>query len=218
MQGLFSAGKEFLESQQGGGNNDSQEQGQGQGQGQYGVQGGPEYNRPSGGQNQDVDGPNLQHAAQHAAAQSGGDSDGLFGKALGFIQNQNHNEPINEEQATSSHTEAYQNGNASSLDASSMGAAAAMQALKKFTSGGGDTSGGGGDMQSKLVGMAMSEAAQLFESAGGAASGDKQTVIASAGETMMKMVIQSKMSGMFGTGGGSSGGMGSLMGLASKLM
>lgn len=91
-----------------------------------------------------------------------------------------------------------------------MGAAAAMQAFKKFTGGGGSSaqSSGGGDMQSKLIGMAMSEAAQLFDKSGGAASGNKQDAVNSAGMMVMKMLVKSKFSSM--TGGSNSGGLGSL--------
>lgn len=46
---------------------------------------------------------------------------------------------------------AYGQGNAGQLGAKSMGAAAAMQALKKFTQGGGSTSGG--NTQSALIGQ-----------------------------------------------------------------
>ena len=81
------------------------------------------------------------------------------------------------------------------------------QAFKSFTSGGG--SSGGGNTQSKLIGMAMSEATKLFESSGGAASGNKQDVVNSAAMTVMKLLVQSKFSGMIG--GGDSGGLGGIM-------
>ena len=61
--------------------------------------------------------------------------------------------------------------------------------------------------------MAMSEASNLFDSSGGAASGSKQDAMNGAAMTVMKLVVQSKFSGMMG--GGNSGGMGSLMGLVS---
>lgn len=89
----------------------------------------------------------------------------------------------------------------------------------------------------------MSEAAKLFNQSGGAANGGKQDVVNGAAQVrveffevdpeaggltrsassclglrytqmMMKLLIQSKMSGMFGTGGGAAGtggGMGGLM-------
>ncbi|THH02619.1 hypothetical protein EW026_g318 [Hermanssonia centrifuga] len=62
----------------------------------------------------------------------------------------------------------------------------------------------------------MAEASKLFDSAGGAASGNKQDAVNGAAMTVMKLLVQSKFSGT--TGGGNSGGLGGLMGLASKFM
>lgn len=72
------------------------------------------------------------------------------------------------------------------MDASSIGGAAAMQILKQFTSGGG--MGGGGNSQTKLISMAMGEAAKMFESSGG--NGNKQDAVNSAGMTIMKLMVQ----------------------------
>ena len=83
----------------------------------------------------------------------------------------------------------------------------------------------------------MSEAAKLFDQSGGAASGDKQDAVTSAGQTMMKLLLKNQVrfwfdgeagrrtltlwrrqvSGMMG-GGGSSGGLSSLMGMAKQFM
>ena len=71
------------------------------------------------------------------------------------------------------------------------------------------TSGGGGGGQNKLVSMAMSEASNLFDKSG--ASGNKQEVVNGAAMTVMKMMVQSKVSGMMG--GGNSGGLSGLMGM-----
>lgn len=71
-------------------------------------------------------------------------------------QNFDDGEDIDEQGVQAAHEQAYGQGNASNLGAKSMGAAAAMQALKKFTQGGGSTSsgaGGGGNQQSALIGM-----------------------------------------------------------------
>lgn len=88
-----------------------------------------------------------------------------------------------------------------------MGSAAALQVLKGFTGG-----GGGGGSQSQLISMAMAEASKLFDSSGGASSGNKQDAVNGAAMTVMKLMVQSKFGG--GTmGGGNSGGLGSLMGL-----
>lgn len=143
-----------------------------------------------------------------------------------------HTEPVDEQGVQDAHNQAYSQGNAGSLGASSMGAAAAMQvrhdayscwmpailtcmiqAMKMFTSGGG--SSGGGSMETQLISMAMSEASNLFDSSGGAASGNKQDAVNGAAMTVMKLLVQSKMGGGV-IGGGSSGGLGSLMGLVSS--
>ena len=81
--------------------------------------------------------------------------------------------------------------------------------MQKFTGGGG--SGGSGGSSSDLVSLAMAEASKLFDSAGGSAGGSKQDAINSAGMTIMKMVVQSKLGG-----GGNSGGMGGLMSMVSS--
>ena len=80
--------------------------------------------------------------------------------------------------------------------------------MQKFTGGGG--SGGSGGSSSDLVSLAMAEASKLFDSAGGSSGGNKQDAINSAGMTIMKMVVQSKL------GGGNSGGMGGLMSMVSS--
>lgn len=93
-------------------------------------------------------------------------------------------------------------------DAPSMGNAAAMQALKMFTGGSG---GSGGSSQSEFIGLAMSEAAKLFESqsaSGKVSSGaSKESAVQQAGEMALKMYMKSQAQ--------SSGG---LMSLASKFM
>ena len=124
-----------------------------------------------------------------------------------------HKEPINEEHVADAHQQAYEKGSAGSLSASSMGSAAALQALKMFTSGGG--SSGGGSSQTQLISMAMAEASKLFDSAGGAASGNKQDAVNGAAMTVMKLLVQSKFGGAGSSviGGGNSGGLGSLMSL-----
>ena len=65
--------------------------------------------------------------------------------------------------------------------------------------------------------MAMAEASKLFDSAGGAASGNKQDAVNGAAMTAMKLLVQSKFGGGV-MGGGNSGGLGSLMGLVSAVI
>jgi hypothetical protein len=128
---------------------------------------------------------------------------------------QEHSQPVDEDRVTNAHAQAYSNDNAGSLDAGSMGAAAAMQAMKMFTGGGGSSGGGGsgGNMQTKLISMAMSEASNLFDKSGGGAGGSKQDAVNSAAMMVMKLLVQSQFGGTMG--GGNSGGLGSLMGMVS---
>lgn len=62
--------------------------------------------------------------------------------------------------------------------------------------------------------MAMAEATKLFDGAGGASSGNKQDAVNSAAMTVMKLLVQSKLSGA--TGGGNSGGLGGLMSMVCR--
>ncbi|KAJ8457218.1 hypothetical protein ONZ51_g11665 [Trametes cubensis] len=61
------------------------------------------------------------------------------------------------------------------------------------------------------------EASKLFDKTGGTSSGTKQDAVNGAAMTVMKLLVQSKFSGG-AVGGESSGGLGGLMGLASKFM
>lgn len=175
--------------------------------------GGAEYNSPHHSQGYSDDGPSIneEEAVRHASAQGSGDSS-LFSSAMSFVSENKHQHthPVNEEHVVNSHKEAYENGNAGSLPAHAMGSAAALQVLKQFTSG------GGGGSQTQLISMAMAEATKLFDSSGGAASGSKQDAVNGAAMTVMKLFVQSKFSSTIG--GGDSGGLGGIMGLASKFM
>lgn len=105
---------------------------------------------------------NGNQAASHAADESGEDS-GLFKNAISQVsQNFDDGEDIDEQGVQAAHEQAYGQGNASNLGAKSMGAAAAMQALKKFTQGGGSvSSSGGGNQQSALIGQGERTRAEL---------------------------------------------------------
>ncbi|OWZ28255.1 beta-flanking protein [Cryptococcus neoformans AD2-60a] len=187
----------------------------GQNQG-YGQIGGSEYNRPhgQGGASSGNSGfPSIDSNTAVSAANehnsNGNENSSLFSSALSFIGNMNKNDTdIDEEKVQRDHQQVYGQGNTGGMTSSSLGAAAAMQALKSFTSGGADTSSnkqGGGDMQSKIMGMAMSEAAKLFDSSGGNVQGNKQDAITSAGQVIMKLMLKSQVSGMIG--GSNSGGL-----------
>jgi len=185
--------------------------------------GGEEYNSPHhSGQSgqQRYSGPEIDHdEAVRTAQQSYGSEHGdHFASAMGYLSNNKeaHHDPVDEDSVTEAHQAAYQQDRAGSLDAGSLGAAAAMQALKRFTSGDGSSSGGGGNSQTQIISMAMGEASKLFDKSGGSASGNKQDAINGAAMTAMKLLVQFKFSGT--TGGSNSGGLSSLMGLASKFM
>jgi len=176
--------------------------------------GGSQYNAPHGQSQGEYNngGVDNEAAAQRAAEQSGQDPS-LFHQALQHVHSNQaqHQAPVDEEAVVNAHKAAYGGGDASSLDEGSMGAAAAMQIMKQFTSGGGG--GGGGGMQTQLMSMAMSEASNLFDSSG--SSGNKQACVNSAAMMVMKLMVQSKL-GMLG--GGNSGGLGGIMGMVGKFM
>ncbi|KAG6806530.1 hypothetical protein H0H93_002811, partial [Arthromyces matolae] len=92
--------------------------------------GGEEYNSPDNSAPGSGGRTNINHeeAAQRAQQHGSGDKD-LFHSALGFVgQNQDeHERPVNEEEVTDAHRQAYHEGNASNLSAGSLGSAAAMQ-------------------------------------------------------------------------------------------
>jgi hypothetical protein len=71
----------------------------------------------------------------------------------------------------------------------------------------------GGNTQSQLISLAMAEASKLFDKSGGSASGNKQDAVNGAAMTVMKLLLQSKLSGT--TGGKDSGGLTGLMSLVS---
>lgn len=213
------------------GNNQHQQGGQthygnNQSGGDFGVTGGAHLNRPAGAMSgaqygQDLDGDGIIDTADNDSGSSG--ERGLFGQALSFLKSDRTEvkDDIDEDDVVQKHNVAYGQGNAGNLDANGIGAAAAMQALKRFTQGGqpAQTSGG----QSALIGMALSEASKLFDKSGGAAGGQKQDAVNSAGLTIMKLIMKSQMSGAFGAGPAtagtsSGGGLGQLMGMASKFM
>lgn len=192
----------------------------------HGVTGGSHLNQPGGGQMIDADGdgiPDFQQAAHHANAEAGDSADAsLFANAMSFLKNRDKNDDeIDESSATEAHDRAYNQGQGNSLDAKSMGAAAALQAFKQFTSGGGSSGGSSGGAasgggQSKLIGLAMAQAAKLFDKSGGASSGGKQDAVNSAGNMIMKLVMKQKMNQMIG--GGNSGGLSGLASMAGKFM
>jgi len=115
-------------------------------------------------------------AASHASQHAGDSGDhSLFSSALGMLsgnkQNLQHGD-IDEDDAVRQHQNMYGSGGGGQQASSgNVGAAAAMQALKMFTGGGSGgggqqqqhQGGGGGGGQNQFIGMAMGQAAQLFD-------------------------------------------------------
>ncbi|KEF54590.1 uncharacterized protein A1O9_09032 [Exophiala aquamarina CBS 119918] len=166
-----------------------------------------------GGSSADLDQEEILRQSQHG---SSGNSD-LFSSALSFLGNNKQSaqaEEIDEGRLHQSHQQLYQqDGGNQQHDASSLGAGAAMQALKMFSGGSGGSSGGSGSQsQSQMISMAMQEASKLFDKQNGQGnvqSGtDKQSVINQAAKYALQMYLK----------GGGGGGSGGLMSLASKFL
>ncbi|KEQ82301.1 hypothetical protein M438DRAFT_62070 [Aureobasidium pullulans EXF-150] len=203
----------------GGNNNNSNDGGYGGGynggnnggNGGYGHSSGTSYGGVPGGSD---DYSSAAHtAAQHAG--SSGDSN-LFSAALGMLSGHKaKQEDVDEDDAVKQHQQYYGGGGQpQQASSSSMGSAAAMQALKMFNQGG--SSSGHGKSQNDFIGLAMSQAAKLFDQQSSQGNvhqqANKQDAVASAAQMALKMFMKSQ-----GGGTGSSSG-GGLMGLMSKFM
>ena len=95
----------------------------------------------------------------------------MFSSALGFLQGNKQqigNSNLDESQAVKAHQAVYGGGGQGQQhDSQTMGAGAAMQALKMFSGGGAGSGGqgsqGGGNSQNQFIGMAMGQASKLFD-------------------------------------------------------
>ncbi|KIM70212.1 hypothetical protein SCLCIDRAFT_1207512 [Scleroderma citrinum Foug A] len=177
--------------------------------------GGEEFNTPHHRQAQS-DRPDFDHdeVARQAAHHSGGTGNSdMFASVLRHVlgRRDEHEHPIDEGQVRDAHDRAYNKGSGGNLSANSLGSAAAMQIFKQLTSGG----KGSGSNHNDLISMAMAEASKLFDKSG-ASSGGKQDAVNGAAMTVMKLLVQSKSKST--VGGSNSGGLGSLMSLATKFM
>ncbi|KAK4041569.1 hypothetical protein C8A01DRAFT_34409 [Parachaetomium inaequale] len=182
---------------------------------------------PAGGGYPHAD-DDIRGAASVAASEAPEDHDffaGVLGKLLqDKPQAKIAEEDIDEEDAVQSHRKFFDTlGGASTTNSepassSSLGSAAAMQALKLFTSGE-SSSTPQSQSQNAFVGLAMAQAAKLFDaqaSQGNVAAGaDKQSVVMKAGEVALKMYLKSRGGGQAGA---QAGGMEGLMGLAGKFI
>ncbi|KKK12613.1 hypothetical protein P175DRAFT_0527421 [Aspergillus ochraceoroseus IBT 24754] len=153
--------------------------------------------------------PALNHAAAHGTDSS------LFAQALSFVKERKSSlatDEVDEQHLVQSHQSLY-NGSGQQMDSRSVGAGAAMQALKMFNSGSASQTGGGD--KNAFIGMAMAQAEKMWDlkAGNGEAAGDKQSAVTSAAEMAFKMYTKSQMSGSSGTGGPAG-----LMALASKFM
>ncbi|UKZ49012.1 hypothetical protein TrVGV298_003250 [Trichoderma virens] len=206
MDSIFNAGKEYLGQQ-------LQEQLSGShGQGSQLPPGNKAYggNYPAGGDfHHDDDDLRTAHQQASQYAGSSGSSD-IFSNvinSLGQKKSNLANSDIDEQDAIRKHKETYEQ-DADNLDSHSLGSAAALQALKKFTQG--ET--GGNQSQGAFLGLALSEASKLFDNkaADGKVASDasKESAIQQAGEMALKMYLKSQ--------GGNQGGSSGLMSIASK--
>ncbi|KAK1969421.1 hypothetical protein LZ32DRAFT_410621 [Colletotrichum eremochloae] len=173
-------------------------------------------NYPAGGGAfaDDDDDDDYRHAANEASRHAGshGDKD-LFSSVLGALtqkKTQLRDEDIDEDDAVKKHKKFFgDDDDDEKADDKGLGAAAAMQALKMFSSG---ETGGQKQSQGGFAGLAMAEASRLFDqrqSQGKVADGtSKESAIQQAGEMALKMYFKSQ--GQQQPGG--------IMGLASKLM
>ncbi|SCV70799.1 BQ2448_3561 [Microbotryum intermedium] len=203
----------------------SQQGHQGQGGGDFGIQGSAalnsaDNNRPAqDNQSGGGGGFDFSQIAQLASSHSGED-EGMFSQAMHFVkQGQHEDNDIDEQAAQQAHAQAYGDQDSSNMSTNGLGAAAALQAMKKFTSGneGQQQSSGGGGFQAQLISQAMAEASKLFDQNGGTGDGgSKQDAVGQAGKMALQMLLKSQASGVIG--GGNSGGLSGMMGMASKFM
>lgn len=102
----------------------------------------------------------------------------MYSQAMSFLNGNKHeisNQGIDEQQMVGAHQQLYGQGGVGGgqqHSADTLGAGAAMQALKMFTGGSGGGGGVGGGQggqggQSEFVGMAMAQAGKLFDQQNG---------------------------------------------------
>ncbi|GAB1310012.1 Beta-flanking protein [Madurella fahalii] len=173
----------------------------------------------------------IRNASQKAANNVEDEDSSFFSSILGQViqkKKQVSEDDIDEEDAVKSHRKFFgstapdhtESSSASPFSAQ-LGSAAAVQALKLFISSdeGGASQAPQKQSQSAFVGLAMAQAAKLFDkqaAEGKVASGeDKQSAVMKAGEMALKMYLKSQGSG--GASGGS-GGFVDMVSIASKFV
>ncbi|KAK5992676.1 hypothetical protein PT974_06091 [Cladobotryum mycophilum] len=200
MDSFINAGKKFLDEnlQQQGQQGQQQQQHH---QGQNPLPGGNKAfggNYPAGGgvPQDDDDFRNAhEEAARHAGSSGNADFFSSIISSISSKKGRLAEEDIDEQDAIRKHQQAYGDSDHQSDDRG-LGAAAALQALKKFTSGGSETQKPQPQSQSAFLALAMSEASKLFDdkaSQGKVQSGSsKESAVQQAGELAMKMYFKSQ--------------------------
>lgn len=137
------------------------------------------YNNPSSYTDDDRSAA-LSHAQQHGASPDD-DESSIFSHALDFLGGNKASitaqNDIDEQAAIGAHQAVYDGrGGEQKHSSETLGAGAALQALKLFTGGGGSGlgggshgagGGGGGSSQAKLIGIAMGQASKLWNEQNG---------------------------------------------------
>lgn len=105
-------------------------------------------------------------AASHAQEHHSSEDKSLFSSALNFIQERKgqYSGEVDEQHAVNSHQAMYGSGSSGQThDSGTVGAGAAMQALKMFTGGSSGGSESSGMDKNKLIGLAMAQAGKLWD-------------------------------------------------------
>jgi hypothetical protein len=161
----------------------------------------------------------LSHAKQNSS-----DEPDLFSAALGYLSGNKQQiadeDDIDESQAINSYKATYGGeGRGQQHGSETLGAGAAIEALKMFTGEGAGQGGmgsqGAGNSQSQLIGMAMAQAATLFDKQSSEGNVDPSASKQSAVNAAAKMALKMYLKGQSGGGGGGPGG---LMGIANKFL
>ncbi|KAK4231233.1 hypothetical protein QBC38DRAFT_467224 [Podospora fimiseda] len=163
----------------------------------------------------DEDQTNLKKAAKYAAVNTSNESDDkhFFKSILTQLSDKKSSleqEDIDEEDAITSHKSIFDPSIPTpSTTSSSLGSAAALQALKLFNASPNTPAPADPKAQNAFVGLAMAQAAKLFDqkaSEGKVSEGaDKNTAVLKAGELALKMYLKGNKSGGVTSGAGFGG-------------
>lgn len=160
----------------------------------------------------------LERAAAYASGSAGDMYSGVFKNAVTYMQQAQRSadgeDEVDEEQAIEAHQWLYHHHQAArSLDARSIGAAAAIQAYNQFLIHGGPPSRPSNihlDSQSQVIGMAMAEAVRLFDSTAGGTAGSQQDAVNASGSTAIKLITRTQQMSGKAVVASNGGGTGSL--------